>query len=246
MNNIVNVCISVTAALCLVMAYDFQDAAFNQYLALEHEDGYNSLYDNSFHPRNRRDEDAVNDDKCKRRHRRPALCCAENTFEERHDREKELYRTCFKEVIGVEKPEKHEHRRDPFSCEEAEKRKNDMMCVMQCVAQKKGLIDDEGNPKENEINNFLKETMDKEPWFESVREKLVNTCITEAKNSARNQSTCNPSGASLKHCLFREIQLSCPDDQIKDRRSCDRFQEKIRQGVTKFDPVPAHPGDNGD
>lgn len=72
------------------------------------------------------------DDKCKKRGRRPnRLCCADESVDALHEKEKEIFRGCFKEVTGFEKPDKREHghhkKFDLFSCEEVEKRKSDMI-----------------------------------------------------------------------------------------------------------------------
>ncbi|XP_030746458.1 uncharacterized protein LOC115875193 [Sitophilus oryzae] len=247
MNTLVALCVVVSAA---VSAYDFQDAEFNQLLASDLEDGFDSLYSLPVNSRVRRAEEAVTqspneDDKCKKRHRRPKACCADELLDQIHEKDKELVRSCFREVLGVDKHE-HHRRGDPFSCEQAEKRRNDMTCVFQCVGQKKGVVGEDGKPKPEEITKTLKENFAKESWFEPSIEKVVSTCLKEAENATATQvkpasedvKICNPSGITLKHCIFREVQLSCPADQIKDQKACERFQERIKKGIHFFEPAP--------
>lgn len=76
--------------------------------------------------------------------------------------------------------------------------------------------------------------MAKEAWFESIQDKVISTCLSEARNATANRDTsdsesCNPAAVKLKHCLFREIQLGCPANEIKDQKACDRIRDKIRR-----------------
>lgn len=72
------------------------------------------------------------EEKCPKRHRRPKLCCAEETLDALHAKKKEITKACFKEVTGLEKQDRHDHgphfkRFDLFNCKEVEKRKSDMI-----------------------------------------------------------------------------------------------------------------------
>lgn len=83
-------------------------------------DDLSESYDSFSHLRRRRDEEAVNDkDKCHHRKRWGELCCGEDVVHKVRDAEKDLKRTCFKEIVGKDRPEKF----DPFSCESMENRK---------------------------------------------------------------------------------------------------------------------------
>lgn len=65
-----------------------------------------------------------------------------------------------------------------------------------------------------------------------ILEKAVPKCLDEAKKAAsepRDKDTCNPSSIKMVHCLFREVQLNCPADQIKDEKSCNRLRERLQK-----------------
>lgn len=107
-------------------------------------------------------------------------------------------------------------------------------------------VDDEGALKADQISTYIKENFAKESWIESALDKIVSNCVAEAKNATENPSkfytaglkACNPTGLSLKHCIFKEIQLSCPADQIKDKAACDKFQDRIKKGMDVYGPPP--------
>lgn len=73
------------------------------------------------HARLRRDEEAVNKEKCRMHH--PKLCCAENALEAYTDTETK--RECFKEVVGDFK--KQGPSPDPFKCHNMEQHKKDVV-----------------------------------------------------------------------------------------------------------------------
>nr|WJJ63284.1 odorant binding protein 26 [Pachyrhinus yasumatsui] len=253
MNNLVTLCTVLAIVVYFVNGYDFQDSYFNQILSSNLEDALDSLDAISQHVRSRRDEEAsvAMDDKCKKRHRRPKLCCADESFDAMHDKDKDIFRGCLKDTLGVEKLDHHHRKLDLFNCEEVEKRKNEMICVQQCIGQKKNLLKEDGSPNPKEITKYIKESLAKETWIEAVVDKITSTCITEAKNATVSQvkptsndvKVCNPSAMTLKHCLFKEIQLSCPADQIKDKSACDKFQERIKKGFDFYGPPPPPPFD---
>lgn len=60
----------------------------------------------------------------------PKPCCAQDSFKAIMDKEREVLKDCFKEIIGEEhQPGRLNHPKkfDMFSCEAVEKRKNDMI-----------------------------------------------------------------------------------------------------------------------
>jgi len=112
-------------------------------------------------------------------------------------------------------------------------------------------LDDSGAPIRDQLIQHLKQHFSNESWFDqTVVEKITSNCLAAAKNatetpikfSTEGLKACNPSGITLKHCLFREIQLSCPADQIKDKTACDRFQDRIQKEI-EIDDLRLAPDD---
>ncbi|KAJ8927515.1 hypothetical protein NQ314_020012 [Rhamnusium bicolor] len=251
MNNVVTYCALLATAAVAVTAYNFEDPEFNQILARDLEDLYET-YSPYSQPRNRRDEEAVEkDEKCRPGRRWGKLCCAEDLVHKVHEADRDVKRSCFKELFAKDKPEKPEF--DLFKCGKPRKHKkrNDILLrltlKLMTVCPKLIIIDifqldSDGNPKEEEFSTFVKETFSAESWLTSLQDKVISTCLDEAKNATANRDasdseSCNPAGAMMAHCLFREIQLNCPAEQIKDEKSCARLQERIK-GHDFFSPPP--------
>ncbi|KAH0810569.1 hypothetical protein GEV33_012222 [Tenebrio molitor] len=301
MNKQIAVVTLLIAIAVITTAYEFNDPVFNQILAddLKELESFDQV-----HHRSRRDDEAGHPDKCRPPFRRRKMCCADETMEEQHEKDKELKRECFKKLTGKDK-EGRGGEFDPFRCDRVDKHRKEMTCVIQCVGQKKDMVstvqglycetksfvsclllksrlrlekshepvwkytsdthhffeapviivcvisqlDKDGNPKEAEFTAFVKETMAKESWFASIQDKVIPACLAEARNATANRDTsdtesCNPAGAKLLHCLFREIQLGCPAEQIKDQKACTRAREKIKRNNDIFPgPPPFHHDD---
>ncbi|RZC33474.1 uncharacterized protein BDFB_005808 [Asbolus verrucosus] len=241
MNKQIAVVTLLVAIAVFTAAYEFNDPLFNQILANSLEELHSSADETSYlHSRSRRDEEIVSSDKCKPPRKRK-LCCAEETFEEYHEKDREIRKECFKQVTGKDKDSRGEF--DLFRCDKVEKHRRDITCVIQCVGQKKNVLDKDGNPKEDELTTFVKEAMSKESWFASFQDKVIPTCLAEARNATANRDTsdsesCNPAGVKLVHCLFREIQLGCPAEQIKDQKACSRARDKIKRHNDFFQAPP--------
>lgn len=45
----------------------------------------------------------------------------------------------------------------------------------------------------------------------------------------RNPNECHPAALTASYCLFREVQMKCPPEEITDQKSCQRFREKVRK-----------------
>ncbi|XP_044268493.1 uncharacterized protein LOC123013781 [Tribolium madens] len=238
MNKQIAVVTLLIVVVAVIAAYEFNDPLFNQILANELVELETSSYS---HYRSRRDEEGVMGEKC-RPFRKKKLCCAEETFDDIHEKERDFKRECFKQVVG-NKDKDGPRDFDPFRCDKVDKHRRDMTCVFECVGQKKDVLDKDGNVKESQFEAFIKETMAKESWFASIQDKVVSTCLAEAKNATANRDTsdtesCNPAGVKLMHCMFREIQLGCPAEQIKDQKACARARDKIKRHNEFLPPPP--------
>lgn len=74
-------------------------------------------------------------------------------------------------------------------------------------------------------------------WFEPKLEGTVKKCIDEAvATTEKHKDGCNPAHLSLIYCVFKQIQMACPEDQIKDKARCDAMIEMFK----KHDHPPIH------
>lgn len=233
--------VALLACVLAANAYDFHDTDYNQYLASQFEDADDSM---TLHPRARRDEDAAvaDKDKCHKRHHFK-FCCAEEALKKIHDEDKQLKKECFKQVTGKDKREFFHS--DPFKCdkEKIEKAKNEINCVCQCVGEKHGTIDAAGNLVEDKIREITKKALESETYLGAKVDTILDTCIAEAKKApGKNGETCSTQGLTFGHCFWRELQTSCPADQIKDQKACDRVLERIKNNPEH--PFPYHKHDD--
>ncbi|KAG5869739.1 hypothetical protein JTB14_034361 [Gonioctena quinquepunctata] len=250
MNTVVTYCALLAIPVLAVTAYNFEDHEYNQQLADDLEDVYSFSYSS---PRNRRDEKAVEDDKCPPPRRgKPPLCCAEKTMSSLHEEKKDIKRACFKEITGKDKPERREKPHgppgnmfDPFNCEKVEQHRREMTCIQQCVGQKLNYIDADGNVRPEDFAKYIKEALKEEDYLLPLQDKIINSCMEQVKNTTANANEASPkekcklTGMVLDHCIFHGIQSNCPKDQIKDEKSCARFQSRnILSGPSPPSPQP--------
>lgn len=95
---------------------------------------------------------------------------------------------------------------------------------------------------EDVFKKHVKDSFAKEAWWTPALEDAIGKCIEEANKAAAERDTkdpesCNPAGIKAAHCLFKEIQLSCPTDQIKDEKACTKLREKLQKNEF-FPPQP--------
>lgn len=72
-------------------------------------------------------------------------------------------------------------------------------------------LDENGNMKEDEISKYIKERFAILNFPEDTVDKIIDTCMKEAKNLTRNTdqstTTCNPVSLKLSHCIFKQVNL---------------------------------------
>jgi len=217
-----------------VSCYDFSDSIFNEYLARDLELMESEDY---LAVRQKRDEEALSPGVEKCRRKRFKYCCGEESFERMMDEDKGIKRECYKEVTGKDKPT-HFHSFDPFICdkEKIEKRKKDFVCVAECSGKKKNVVDESsGKLKEDELKIMMKKSFESETWFLPNVDKIVNKCVQESGNETKkNEEGCNEAPLKFAHCFWKEFQMSCPQDQIKDEKVCEKVNEKIKNKELYF------------
>nr|XP_023015671.1 uncharacterized protein LOC111505137 [Leptinotarsa decemlineata] len=260
----VTYCVLSALLVASIAAYNFDDPDFNQFLADDLEDVYSFSYTP---PRQRRDEKAVEDDKCHPSRRgRPRVCCAEEAMNSIHEEKRDIKRACFKDITGKEKPQRQEKRHgprenlfDPFNCEKVEQHRRDMI-VSQFLSKTlsnlhinsfpfmsfHSQIDTDGNVKPEDFEKYIKKALEKEDYLLPLQEKIISTCLEEVKNSTQKaapEDSCTVTAIKLDHCIFKNIQLNCPEDKVKDSKSCSRLQERLKAGNFVKGPPPSAPTD---
>lgn len=99
-------------------------------------------------------------------------------------------------------------------------------------------IDSNGDMKEPEVNAVFKQVFEKIPWFAPLSDEATAKCWALTKNATSESEGCNPKPLTLSHCIFREIQMNCPENEIKDKESCARLRERMDDDGMMMPPPP--------
>lgn len=123
------------------------------------------------------------------------------------------------------------------------KTKDEYVCAVQCIGQKKEVLDHMGNVNKERMGSYVKRTYSSEPWKAEIADKVLEKCFKETQkpsegevttdngavtNGRSIQAKCNPNGIAFIHCLWREMQLNCPADKLRESRKCNRLRERLR------------------
>lgn len=220
--------------VCLtVVAYDFKDTEFNEYLMQDLLD-YNQEADDIFlSARIRRDtttENKDDDKKCKSKKHGLWKCCNDDSNDSTFDKFKEMKKQCFQEIRGP----KGEESIDMFSCEKVNKTKEDFVCVTQCVGQKLNIVDKDGNLIEAAVKEHVKNDISSSQWQKDVSDAVSTTCIAEAKEAVKANPTeagkCSCAAIKFSHCMWREMVKACPKEMQSDSNKCAKLREKLDKG----------------
>jgi len=218
-----------------VVAYDFKDSEFNEYLMQDLLD-YNQEADDVFvSARNRRDttttENKEDDKKCKSKKHGMWKCCNDSSNDSTYDKFKEMKKQCFQEIRGNKNEDQP---MDMFSCEKVNKTKEEFVCVTQCVGQKLNIVDKDGNLIEAAVKEHVKNDISSSEWQKAVSDSVSDTCIAEAKEAVKanppQEGKCNCAAIKFSHCMWREMVKACPKAMQSDSNKCIKLREKLDKG----------------
>ncbi|XP_046414223.1 uncharacterized protein LOC124176686 [Neodiprion fabricii] len=121
--------------------------------------------------------------------------------------------------------------------------KEEYICAVQCIGQKKEVLDHMGNVMKESMGEYVKNTYSSEPWKAEIADQVLEKCFAETQkpsegevsmdngavtNGRSVQAKCNKNGIAFIHCLWREMQLNCPADKLRESRKCNRLRERLR------------------
>ncbi|XP_069678838.1 uncharacterized protein [Periplaneta americana] len=216
------VLVAVLAVLCAVTAYDFDFPILNHYIDSNLE---------YFHSRQIRSADnkEYNMDNCQHHRRFNLNCCGNSSVIFKDFKDKEMMMKCFREVsekVGYDHSNPNDT--DPFSCETLLRKKERVVCLSQCVARNKDLIDEAGNLKEEKIKQELKKH-GIEDWKQKIVDDAVVKCLEEGKSVKVEEGKCNPANMSFGKCIWREVQMNCPAEHRSDTDMCKMLHEEMKK-----------------
>lgn len=145
-----------------------------------------------------------------------------------------------------------------FSYDRVNFHKTLVICTIDCVAQKAGIvrmcemyfpnrwlmifwqIDDEGAVNVQAAKKLAKSSFAQEAWEQAASDNLVDKCVDEINTSDRHPVNaygydCSSKAAEFVYCMWRELFLTCPDDKQQKSKSCQKLRGVLSTSkVNKF------------
>ncbi|KAK9736263.1 PBP/GOBP family [Popillia japonica] len=168
-------------------------------------------------------------DKCGKSHIKS--CCDELYFQVLKDKMKYIRRECYRQI-------RHNHTFtpiNPLSCESITRYREDVTCLAECVAKKKGVMSTNNSIIISKMQEVMKHEFSTLHWLYTKIDEIVFNCIkhTLPQRGGGTETEkdeiigCNTTILDFSQCIWTEIQLQCPQERIKDEKKC----QKIREGI---------------
>ncbi|XP_020710282.2 uncharacterized protein LOC105689942 [Athalia rosae] len=173
-------------------------------------------------------------------------CCGENDDLKLlwGDEVKDIKKECFEQARKATEVTKKARMMEEYEgFIHGNRTKDEYICAIQCIGQKREVLDRMGNVHKENMEKFVRKTYSSEPWKAEIADTVLEKCFSETQkpsegevstdtgavtNGRSIQAKCNSNGIAFIHCLWREMQLNCPADKIRDSRKCNRLREKLR------------------
>ncbi|XP_055390376.1 uncharacterized protein LOC129619247 [Condylostylus longicornis] len=209
--------------ISLCLSYDFKDSAFNEYLIDELKDV------NSFSAPGFRFKRDASEEKCS--HHKGMQCCkSEKNNPSDFEEIKKFKAECYKEIKGDE-----DLNIDPFDCESAQKLKQNLICMSECLAKKFNLLNENGELDRAKVIEHLKKKFAEESWKLEKIEEVTDKCLTESNEKpSTEKNDCNGQILKMFHCTWKEFIQHCPKDLQIDSMKCNKLREKISKNDENY------------
>nr|AGO81737.1 odorant-bindingn protein 4 [Nilaparvata lugens] len=156
------------------------------------------------------------------------------------DKGKIYGKQCYEEVVSAFKTnssstaDDDDSMMDMFSCEKVKMIKLKHICVHECIGKKTKILKEDGSLNPEEIKQYAREYMFNEEWSKELGEKALDKCLSQTYNSVTKmldeyEIKCNPSSVQFHHCLWKEIELTCPESKVDLKAKCVRLRERLRK-----------------
>lgn len=120
---------------------------------------------------------------------------------------REMKRECMKEIFGTETINFMDY--NPFNCKQMTQLKSDLICVIECVARKAEILDEDGAFNEDVVRDLVKTRAEGVQWKMAVADKVVDKCLAET-DSEENEGECSVAPIKLAHCIWTQFIQHCP------------------------------------
>ncbi|XP_021707988.1 uncharacterized protein LOC5567431 isoform X1 [Aedes aegypti] len=155
--------------------------------------------------------------------RSPSVRCCNDGFEDsiNHEKVVAVRRTCAEE-LGL----------NEMSEEELLKNRENLVCLVECIAKKHELADETGDLLHEDLAKALKEHFSVAEWKAPLLDDFIKQCFDHAEEEHEKHPTeegkCNPEGFDFSYCLWRHFTLACPEELQDDSERCEAIRGKLK------------------
>nr|AXY87867.1 odorant binding protein 8 [Subpsaltria yangi] len=170
-------------------------------------------------------------------HHKGKSCCKSEKSLEIIFKDKEIFQDCFNEVINKINRTEDYLTLDFLSCSKVNVMKMKFACVHECIGKKLKLLTDDGKADNANVRKIVKEKVFTEEWMKQIADRSIDTCLRTLNDTIWSTPEtgalkCNPSGLLLKHCLWIQTEMNCPEANRKTDQHCRRLQATLEKMKT--------------
>lgn len=132
---------------------------------------------------------------------------------------------------------------NPFDCKQMAKLKSDLICLINCIARKADVIDEEGAINEIAVRHLVKSHVEGSKWQVAAADKVLDKCLAEEYNDEKD-GECSVAPVKLLHCVWSQFIHSCPAKLHDNSEACKKIRIQMNAGGKNHhhsDEVAFHP-----
>lgn len=114
-----------------------------------------------------------------------------------------------------------------FDCKQMEKLKSDVICVVNCVARKADLVDEEGTINKDAVRDLVKSKVEGSKWQMAAADKILDKCLNEEYNNDEKEGECRATPVKLLRCFWFQFIQSCPAKLHDKSEVCKRIRNNL-------------------
>ncbi|KAI5743102.1 hypothetical protein M8J77_014618 [Diaphorina citri] len=221
--------------------YSFDNHELNEHLRQNLEEYMHLADEEPRAKRDAKDEGNGSDDKfvCKHRHFR-SCCGDDNLMKKFIEKDKSIGKSCYRNVSAkMDELKTNQQMGDPmdfFSCEGLKNMKKKIYCVNECIGKKQELLNEDGSLNQEKIQAYVTAENFKEDWQKDLVTAGLNECLKKdfyKTSFPKEESTdgaglnCNPTYLQFLSCLYKEVEIGCPDQYQKNNKKCKAMRENF-------------------
>nr|AXS78203.1 odorant-binding protein 18 [Adelphocoris lineolatus] len=186
------------------------------------------------------DENSHHKGHCKRHHK---SCCGKTPLplsliqHGKNETKRSTGSECYEEIDAkMGNKTSLENDMDPYNCEKVKRMKKKQYCMHECKAKKMGVANEQGVLDFPKVKDLLLSRVN-ETWQKEVLGQAVDTCATSKFDQTwkddQDEYKCNPQALQFKHCVWKQVELKCPEEYQNTGRHCKKLRTKLTSETNK-------------